>query len=138
MDKKNLVAEYAKTKGFKAAINVGAGWYLENHFVPEVAGLLGGLPSTQDVDDYLTLTVPNWGGDETIPFNSITDDHSDIVHGVLLDPEAYNGKDIQGVRNLATPEQLVRAVEKATGKKSRFVEIKDWTTTIDNLWKPRD
>ncbi|GAB0132976.1 hypothetical protein EsDP_00001396 [Epichloe bromicola] len=77
---KYLVAEYTKTKGCKAAIiNVGAGWYLENHFNSEVAGL-------------------------TIPFNSITNDHSDIVHGVLLDPEAYNGKDIQGISNLATPE----------------------------------
>ncbi|KAK2593879.1 hypothetical protein QQS21_008399 [Conoideocrella luteorostrata] len=128
MDEKYGVAEYAKTRGFKSAVNVGAGWYLENHFNPEVAGLLGGLPYTQDEEGYLTLTMPNWGGDYRIPFISIADDYGDIVHGVLLDPMAYDGEDVQGISDLATPEQLVGAVGKVTGKKSRFIEVKDWTT----------
>ncbi|EFZ01864.1 NmrA-like family protein [Metarhizium robertsii] len=128
MDEKYIVAEYAKAKGFKSAVNVGTGWYMENHFNPEVAVLLGGLPYTEDEDGYLTLAMPNWGGDNTIPFVSIGDDYGDIVHGVLLDPETYNGQFVQGFSELATPEELVAAVQKASGKKSRFNEVKDWTT----------
>ncbi|KAK9445463.1 NmrA family transcriptional regulator [Metarhizium brunneum] len=128
MDEKYIVAEYAKTKGFKSAVNVGTGWYMENHFNPEVAVLLGGLPYTEDEYGYLTLAMPNWGGDNTIPFVSIGDDYGDIVHGVLLDPETYNGQFVQGFSELATPEELVAAVQKASGKKSRFNEVKDWTT----------
>ncbi|KJK76430.1 hypothetical protein H634G_08321 [Metarhizium anisopliae BRIP 53293] len=128
MDEKDIVAEYAKAKGFKSAVNVGTGWYMENHFNPEVAVLLGGLPYTEDEDGYLTLAMPNWGGDNTIPFVSIGDDYGDIVHGVLLDPETYNGQFVQGFSELATPEELVAAVQKASGKKSRFNEVKDWTT----------
>ncbi|EFY86909.1 NmrA family transcriptional regulator [Metarhizium acridum CQMa 102] len=113
MDEKYLVSD-AKTKGFKSAVNVGTGWYMENHFNPEVAGLLGGLPYAEDEDGCLTLAMPNWGGDNTIPFISIGDDYGDTVHG--------------GFSQLATPEELVAAVQKASGKNSRFNEVKDWTT----------
>jgi hypothetical protein len=109
------------------------------------------LPYTEDEDGYLTLTMPNWGGDNTIPFISIGDDYGDIVHGVLLDPHTYDGQFVQAISELATPEELVAAVQKgmfcrictsyltdqvaATGKKSRFNEVKDWTT-IETYGEP--
>lgn len=120
---KYIVAEYAKAKGFKSAVNVGTGWYMENHFNPEVAGLLGGLPYTEDEDGYLTLAMPNWGGDNTIPFVSIGDDYGDIVHGVLLDPETYNGQFVQGFSELATPEELVAAVQKGACSQSNALFV---------------
>jgi hypothetical protein len=109
---KNAVAEYAKTKGFKSTVSVSAGWYMENHIDEALAPVLGGFPFQADEDGYYTLRVPRWGGNEEMPFISLGDDYGDIVHGVFLQPEKYNGQLIQGISQSATATQLVEEFEK--------------------------
>lgn len=65
-----------------------------------------------DEEGQLTLRVPRWGGDDKIPFIGIGDDYGDIVHGVLLSPEEYNGQLVQGVSVAATAHELTAEFEK--------------------------
>ncbi|KAF7549588.1 hypothetical protein G7046_g8289 [Stylonectria norvegica] len=128
-DEKHDVSEYAKSKeAFETVTIVSPGWYMENHLVEELAPLMGGFPFAADEESYLTLSVPRWGGNNEMPFVSIIDDYGDIVHGVFLAPEQYNGRLIQGISTSSTPEALVSAFEKVTGAKARFVPVEDWKT----------
>jgi hypothetical protein len=139
---KHAIGEYAKTKPFKSVAIVSPGWYMENFVVEELAPLFGGFPFIPDNEGYLTLSCPRWGGNDAVPFISISADYGDLVHGVLLDPEAYNHQMVQGVSISLTSEQAVSDFEKgtaffpstlrdlltqvATGKKSRFVPMENW------------
>ncbi|KAF4494221.1 hypothetical protein FAGAP_9619 [Fusarium agapanthi] len=125
-DMKHAVGEYAKGRGFETVNVVSPGWYMENHLVEDFAPALGGFPFTTDEEDYLTLRVPRWGGNEEIPFISIGDDYGDLVHGIFLDPKKYNGRLVQGISASETTEKLVSEFEK--GNKARFVPIEDWKT----------
>ena len=60
----------------------------------------------------MTLRVPNWGGNNEIPFIGIGADFGDLVHGVFLSPEEYNGHLIQGISFSATAEAFVGEFEK--------------------------
>ncbi|KAF3481937.1 uncharacterized protein GIQ15_04696 [Arthroderma uncinatum] len=76
MDMKNKIEQYAKQLGkFQTIIPINAAWYLENFLVKEVAPVFGGFPHFPDEEGYLTYRVPNWGGDNKVPFLSITDDY---------------------------------------------------------------
>ncbi|KAH7011457.1 hypothetical protein EDB80DRAFT_891270 [Ilyonectria destructans] len=126
-EEKHDIGEYAKSKGVFETVNiVSPGWYMENHLVEEVAPVMGGFPFVADDEDYLTLRVPRWGGNDEIPFISIIEDYGDLVHGVFLTPDKYNRRLVQGISSSATPEQLVSDFQKVTGKKARFVPIEDW------------
>ncbi|KAH7255451.1 uncharacterized protein BKA55DRAFT_688467 [Fusarium redolens] len=127
-DIKHAVGEYAKSKGFETVNIVSPGWYMENHLVEEFAPALGGFPFTSDEEDYYTLHVPRWGGNEEIPFISIGDDYGDLVHGIFLEPKKYNGRLVQGISASETAEKLVSEFENVTGKKARFIPIEDWKT----------
>lgn len=106
------MGEYAKAKSFTSVAIVSPGWYLENHLAEQLAPLFGGFPFSPDEEGYLTLKCPRWGGNEEIPFISIGDDYGDIVHGVFLSPEDYNGQLIQAISQSATATQLVEAFQK--------------------------
>jgi hypothetical protein len=58
------------------------------------------------------LRLPKWGGKEEVPFISIADDYGDIVHGVFLDPQKWNGKLVQGTSDIRDFDSLVKAFEK--------------------------
>lgn len=109
---KHAIGEYAKSKGFKSIVIVAAGWYMENHILPEFAEVMGGFPLTPDAEGYLTLEIPRMGGNNEIPFIGIEADYGDLVHGVLLQPEAYNGQLIQAASEMATPDKLVEEFQK--------------------------
>jgi hypothetical protein len=87
--------------------------------------------------------MPRWGGKEDVPFISIGDDYGDIVHGIFLEPENWNGKLVQGVSDIKSLDEVVAAFERgklvyiprpsrhwltmlATGKKARFEEVTKW------------
>ncbi|KAF5662224.1 family 1 [Fusarium heterosporum] len=128
-DMKSAIVEYAKNKGAFETVNiVSPGWYLENHLVEEFAPVLGGFPFSADEEGYRTLHVPHWGGSNEIPFIDIGDDYGDLVHGIFLNPEKYNGQLVHGVSASETAEKLVVDFEKVTGEKARFVPIEDWKT----------
>jgi len=93
---KYAIGEYAKTKGFKSVVIISMGWYMENHIIEENADLMGGFPFHPDAEGYLTLQMPGWGGDGNVPWIAVDEDYGDIAHGVLLDPEAYNGRQARG------------------------------------------
>ncbi|KID77903.1 NmrA-like family domain-containing oxidoreductase himF [Metarhizium brunneum] len=127
-DEKHAIGEYAKSKGFKSVVIVSAGWYMENHTLPEFVELMGGFPFTADADGYLSLRLPRIGGDDKLPFIAMKDDYGDLVHGVLLQPETYNGQLIQAASEMAKPDELVAKFQRMTGKKSRYLAIEDWRT----------
>lgn len=104
---KYAIGEYAKTKGFKSVVIISMGWYMENHIIEENADLMGGFPFHPDAEGYLTLQMPGWGGDGNVPWIAVDEDYGDIAHGVLLDPEAYNGRLVQTMSQLAKPGALV-------------------------------
>lgn len=87
---------------------------MENHASLELADILGGFPFNADEEGFLTLHMPRWGGNDEIPFIAIEDDYGDFVHGVFLDPVAYNGRLIQAVSETAKPEKLVDEFQKST------------------------
>lgn len=126
---------------------------MENFLDKDVASLFGGLPYFPDEDGYLTLNWPHWGGNDQVPLAAIGADFGDYVHGVFLQPERYNGMFIQGfsqprslgdiakdVQEGISPSQcrLNRSVLRlltthvVTGKKARFVPIKDWRSIETN------
>lgn len=88
------------------------GWYIENHFSEETAPLLGGFPYVPGEDGTFTLRMPHWGGNGKMPFISVGDDFGDIVHGVFLAPEEYDGRFVQVASQLAKPEEMVAAFTK--------------------------
>jgi uncharacterized protein YbjT (DUF2867 family) len=78
-DEKNEIGNYAQNKGaFSTTTVVSAGWYLENFFNKEFAGLFGGFPFEADEEGFLTFRSPKWGGKEDVPFISIRDDFGRI------------------------------------------------------------
>ncbi|KAJ6440256.1 NmrA family protein [Purpureocillium lavendulum] len=142
-EEKYAVGEYAKTKGFKSVVIISMGWYMENHIIEENADMMGGFPFHPDAEGYLTLQMPGWGGDGNVPWINVEEDYGDIAHGVLLDPETYNGRLIQTMSQLAKPEALTDEFAKLTGKKARSVDV-DWKSfdtygspdleSIKNMW----
>ncbi|KJZ75357.1 hypothetical protein HIM_05283 [Hirsutella minnesotensis 3608] len=125
-DEKHTIGTYAQAKGFKTAVVIAAGWYMENHTSRELAKLLGGFPYEDDADGYRTLRTPRWGGDGKMPLIAVEEDWGDLVHGVLLDPGSYDKQFIQGISDLVTPEDLTKLFQSVTGTRSRFVPVEDW------------
>tara|TARA_R110002003_G_scaffold149_3_gene13508 strand:+ start:29089 stop:29277 length:189 start_codon:yes stop_codon:yes gene_type:complete len=56
--------------------------------------------------------MPRWGGKEDVPLISIGDDYGDIVHGIFLEPEKWNGKLVQGVSDVKSFDEVVAAFER--------------------------
>lgn len=109
---KYAVGEYAKSKDFDTVTIVSAGWYMENLTRDGMARMVGGFALYPDEEGYLTFRIPQWGGNEEIPFIAIADDYGDLVHGVFLDPSKYHQQFIQGFSQSATATQLVKAFQK--------------------------
>lgn len=86
---------------------------MENHTLPEFVELMGGFPFTADADGYLSLRLPRIGGDDKLPFIAMKDDYGDLVHGVLLQPETYNGRLIQAASEMAKPDELVAKFQRS-------------------------
>lgn len=86
----------------------------------EFASALGGFPLIPDEEGYLTLSIPRWGNiPERIPLTAVAEDYGDIVHGVLLDPAAYDGRLVQATSDVSSYEEIVSTFTKVTGKKAR-------------------
>lgn len=109
---KHRTEQHAKQPGkFQTVIPINAAWYLENFLAKEVAPVFGGFPHFPDEEGYLTFRVPNWGGDNQVPFLSITDDYGDIVQGIFLDPVRWNGHVVHGASQILSFDQLVANFE---------------------------
>ncbi|KAL3478459.1 putative hscarg dehydrogenase [Aspergillus californicus] len=141
MDMKARIEEYAKhTGGFDTISSVHAGWYYEIFLSEMVAQLHRGFPYFPDAEGYLSLHLPRWGAaeDEGVPFLSTRDDFGDLVHGILLDPEAWNGKGVQGVSNVCSLPRFVEIFSQVTGKKARYVRLASWECLGDGIAEMED
>ncbi|CEJ90412.1 hypothetical protein VHEMI06200 [[Torrubiella] hemipterigena] len=122
-DDKDAINTYIKANPqFRTTTAINAGWYLENFLDKRLTPVIGGFPFTAE-DGCLILRLPSFGGNGSMHFVDIEQDFGDFVHGVLVDPEVYNGASIQGFSVLDTPEALVQAFTQVTGKTARYVEI---------------
>ncbi|KAF3037458.1 hypothetical protein E8E12_001371 [Didymella heteroderae] len=126
-DDKYAIGQYAKSTGaFKSVVLASPGDYFENFTHPDLAPVFGGFPFIPSEDGTLIFRSPKWGGKEDVPFISISDDYGDIVHGIFLDPEKWNGKLVQAVSDIRSWEDSIQAFERVTDKKARFEEIPRW------------
>lgn len=115
---KYRIEQYAKQpRKFQTVTSINAAWYLENFLVKEVAPVFGGFPHFPDDERYLTFRVPNWGGDNKVPFLSITDDYGDIVQGIFLDPARWDGHVVHGASEILGFDQLVANFEEGETKR---------------------
>lgn len=115
---KYRIEQYAKQpRKFQTVTSINAAWYLENFLVKEVAPVFGGFPHFPDDEGYLTFRVPNWGGDNKVPFLSITDDYGDIVQGIFLDPARWDGHVVHGASEILGFDQLVANFEEGETKR---------------------
>ena len=118
---KYKIERYAQSLGaFKSVNPIGAGWFLENFLSKEVAPIFGGFPHFVDDEGYLTFHVPYWGGEENVPWLSISDDFGDIVQGIFLDPMKWNHHFVHGVSDIQSFENIVADFGEVTGQKTRF------------------
>lgn len=109
---KNKIEHYARNLNkFETVTFINAAWYLENFLNKEVAPIFGGFPYYPDEECYLTFRVPNWGGDNLVPFLSTEDDFGDIVQGIFLDPARWNGRVVHGVSEILSFSDLVSCFE---------------------------
>ncbi|KAI9372463.1 hypothetical protein BJX61DRAFT_552879 [Aspergillus egyptiacus] len=121
MDMKHKIEQYARnTPRFQSVNFICAAWYLENFLVKEIAPIFGGFPFIPDSEGILTFRCPRWGGNEDVPFVSITDDYGDLVHGLFLDPVRWNGTVVHGCSDILSFEELVGHFQEVTGKKARY------------------
>lgn len=110
---KHEIGEYAKATGaFKAVVLASPGWYFENFLSQDMAPIFGGFPYIPSEDGAYVLRMPRWGGKEDVPFISIREDYGDIVHGILLEPEKWDGKLVQGVSDIKSLDEVVTAFER--------------------------
>ncbi|KAJ4986695.1 NmrA family protein [Stagonosporopsis vannaccii] len=126
-DDKHAIGVYAKSTGaFKNVVLASPGDYFENFTHQDLAPVFGGFPYIPSEDGTLVFRSPKWGGEEDVPFIAIADDYGDIVHGIFLDPERWNGNFVQAVSHIGSFEEAVQDFERATGKKARFEEVRNW------------
>lgn len=77
-----------------------------------MAPLFGGFPFIPDDEGYLTFRLPYLGGDGTMSWIDLESDYGDIVHATLLEPEKYNGQQIEAISCIARLEDLVTMFER--------------------------
>ncbi|KAJ5134867.1 hypothetical protein N7448_000110 [Penicillium atrosanguineum] len=124
MDMKYKIEKYARDlRAFKSVNPIGAGWFLENFLGKEAAPVFGGFPHFPDEEGFLTFRVPYWGGEENVPWLSISDDFGDIVQGIFLDPMRWDGHFVHGVSHICSFDRVVADFQDVSGQKSRFVPI---------------
>lgn len=110
---KHAIGEYAKSTGaFKNVVLASPGDYFENFTHQDLAPVFGGFPYIPSEDGALVFRSPGWGGKEEVPFIAIADDYGDIVHGIFLDPERWNGKLVQGVSEIRSFKEAVQDFER--------------------------
>lgn len=121
------IEQYARSNGqFETASFIGAAWFLENFLSKDIAAVFGGFPHIPDAEGYLTFVAPKWGGNEDVPFISMSDDFGDIVQGMFLDPAQWKGQVIQGCSDICSFEDVASQFEKLSGRKSRFQPLPSW------------
>lgn len=109
---------------FETGTILNAAWFLENAFDPKYVAAFGGFAKRVDSEGFLTWKTPAMGNNpESVPWLAVADDYGDMVHGVFLDPQRWNGQYLDGVSESAGFADLTSAFQKVTGKKARFIAL---------------
>lgn len=125
---KNKIEKYAQQCGhFETFIPIGAGWFFENFLSKEAAPVFGGFPHFSNAEGIRTFRVPYWGGEERVPFLSISDDFGDIVQGIFLEPTRWNGHFVHGISAIRSFSQLVEQFEQGF---SLSIFLYKWNLTL--------
>ncbi|KAL3478457.1 NmrA-like family protein [Aspergillus californicus] len=118
--------KYAQATGhFSTVCGVYAAWYFEQFLDKSTSEVCGGFPYAGDSGCF-TLSLPEWGDDELPSFLSITRDFGDLVHGILLHPEDWNGKSVPAASDVMSFAGVAAAFQRATGKEARYVPLSSW------------
>lgn len=105
--------EAANSRKLKSATVVNAGWFLENAFDEKYVQSFGGFAKEVDSEGYLTWRTPPMGNNpESVPWLAVVDDYGDIVHGVLLEPEKWNGQYVSAVSESSSFAEMTATFQK--------------------------
>ncbi|KAK1856555.1 NmrA family protein [Colletotrichum chrysophilum] len=139
-DDKSAISKYLLKPGkFETAAIVSAAWFLENAFDPKYTAAFGGFAMIKDAEGYLTWQTPAMGNNpESVPWLAVADDYGDFVHGVLLDPQRWNGCYIHGVSDSSSFAEMTAKFEEVTGKPARYKEVKTGGLSAADEFKTKE
>lgn len=109
-------------------------WFLENYLDSAYAGIFGGFPLVKDDEGFLTYRIPIWGGYEDTPWISVTDDLGDIVHGIFLNPDRWNGRLVQANGDIASFGDIIAKFTKGSSPTPTFSPSRLVWTFIFMRW----
>lgn len=66
-----------------------------------------------------------WGGKEDVPWLSMTDDYGDIIQGLFLEPEKWNGHVVHGVSDIRSFSELVGAFQQGMCRNSYLADAQE-------------
>ncbi|OAL28906.1 hypothetical protein AYO22_02342 [Fonsecaea multimorphosa] len=135
----DYMMECAKMGQLETATVVNPGWFLENAYDDKYVAAFGGFAKLVDGDGYLTFKTPRMGNDpESVPWLAVADDYGDIVHGILLECERWNGEYIDAVSESTSFADMAAAHQKATGRLSRFIAIEKGALEAEDASKTEE
>ncbi|KAI9043893.1 NmrA/HSCARG family protein [Aspergillus affinis] len=126
---KAKIQRYAEDSGyFETVCPLYQGWYMDIFSRRDYAQALGGFPFFQDDQGFRTLRSAKWGSnaDMPVPWISLKDDYGDIVHGIFLEPESWNGRIVPTVSDISTYPGVTETFQSVTGQRARYVHANDW------------
>lgn len=106
VEKYKLQQYISNSCNFATASFIQAAWYFDNF---KYADFSGGFPFVPGADGVYTLRYPSCG--PNLPLVAIENDFGDWVHGILLEPEAWNGKVVQGSSAIMSYQEMVERFE---------------------------
>lgn len=108
------IQQYILTRGFETACFIAGGWYFENFYWSKLSGGFPFEPETNATgEEVYTIRYPSWGPPSAkLAFVAIQDDFGDFVHGMLLDPQKWNGKVVLAASGLLSWPELIDGFEK--------------------------
>lgn len=113
---KGAISDYGRRAGFDSFANVNVGWMMENFWNQSYEQAFGGFARVKDQDGFLTIRLFAMGNDpESTPWTAVRDDYGDIVHGVFLEPEKWNGQVIWAISDPISFQEVVDTYNRVTG-----------------------
>ncbi|KAL8951058.1 MAG: hypothetical protein Q9222_002951 [Ikaeria aurantiellina] len=113
-DSKAEVADYVRANDIPATF-LNAGCFMEN------------FPDTLQKSEEGDSLNANLHPDTKIPLFAAAEDTGKFVAGILLNHPTLLGKDIYAATGWYTPTDIVKAIEKVSGRKTTFNELPDKT-----------
>ncbi|KKK12926.1 hypothetical protein AOCH_000471 [Aspergillus ochraceoroseus] len=112
-DYKTYAEEYARSeKSFTTFTAVLPASFMECWTQECFCQIWGGFPWYRNGQKEVVLAVPPYGGDGRMPWISVQDDLGDIVHGIFLNPQRYDQKQVQAISQLIKLEDMAKELTK--------------------------